>query len=431
GLVGSLLACLLAQRGARVEIFEKRPDLRRSDLPAGRSINLALAERGLHALQLAGVMDEVRPLLIPMRGRQLHDRDGNTEFQPYGLRPEEVIYSVSRTELNRVLLDAAERHGCQTHFQQTCDHVDLEARKIAFSDGVRDQIREHAYDRVFGTDGVASVLRRAIDQATGTESRIERLDHDYKELCIPATATGTHAIEREALHIWPRGGFMLIALPNLDGSFTVTLFLPREGPVSFAAIQEPVAMREFFAREFADAVSWMPRLDEDFAENPTGPLGTVRCPQWNYRDSALLLGDASHAIVPFHGQGMNAGFEDCEVLMRSLDAAAGRWADAIPHFAETRPADAHAIAEMALENYITMRDSVTDPRFQQKKQLGFELERRFPERFVPRYSMVMFHRIPYAEVLHRGQRQDAVLERLLNERRPDGEIDLQLAESLL
>jgi kynurenine 3-monooxygenase len=411
GLAGTLLAILLANRGYRVEVFEKRPDLRKHDIAAGRSINLALANRGIRALQLAGIADGIRPMTIPMRGRMLHDHSGETRLQPYGQQPHEVIYSIGRGDLNAALLTAAEATGkVRIHFESAIEAVDLRGKRLQACG------RWHAYERLIGADGAGSRIRQALAEAWSNDpdayQRTEWLDHAYKELTIESDAKGHFRMEPRALHIWPRGQFMLIALPNLDGSFTVTLFMPREGDVSFASLQTDDAISDFFAREFPDAHPLMPGLLETFRNNLVGRLGTVRSNRWHWEDSVLLLGDAAHAIVPFHGQGMNCAFEDTYWLFQLLDRFGDNWAEAIPAFTRLRMPSANAIADMALENYVEMRDSVRDPRFELKKHIGWELEQRFPGRFVPRYAMVMFHHLPYEMARDRGQLQARLLEDL-------------------
>lgn len=432
GLVGSLLAVLLGRRGWSVDLFEKRPDMRLVAIPAGRSINLALAERGLAGLRLAALDDRVRQLLIPMSGRLVHQLDGQTEFVPYGQRADEVIYSISRPGLNQLLMTAAEETGnVRIWFGCECREVDFERHTLRFvsSDG-HDTVTS-PFGVVVGADGAASVLRQSIVAATGGEASVDMLDHDYKELSIPAGASGEFQMARDALHIWPRGGFMLIALPNLDASFTVTLFLPKVGHPSFADLNGPRAVRELFNQEFPDASRLIAHLEDDFFAHPTGELGTVRCWPWAYRDEALVMGDAAHAIVPFHGQGMNAGFEDCVELMRLVDQHGDDWSAILDSFQRRRKPNADAIAQMALENYIDMRDTVRSPDFQSRKALGFELERRFPDRFVPRYSMVMFHRVPYREALSRGAIQERILDSLLASTSDWRDVDFSAAERLV
>lgn len=414
GLSGALMAIYLARQGRRVVVLERRPDLRKVDMDAGRSINLALAERGIHALRAAGVFDDVAPLLIPMRGRALHAIDGTVSFVPYGQRPHEVIYSVSRPGLNRALLDHAQReHRIELRFLQAARSLDFARDELAMLDEVSGDIYRRPLAPLIGADGAGSVVRRAMTGQFGVRVTEDMLEYGYKELTLPAAPDGSHRIEREALHIWPRGGFMLIALPNIDGSFTVTLFLALKGGAeSFAALDDRQAVDAFFARHFPDVVPLMPALAREFLEHPVGRMGTVYADAWSAGGQAVLLGDAAHAIVPFHGQGMNACFEDCFELDRLLREATD-WESAFTQFFRLRKPDTDAIAAMALENFVEMRDTVRDPKFMLRKSLSFELERRHPTRFVPRYSMVMFHHdIPYRVAYERGQVQAAILERL-------------------
>jgi kynurenine 3-monooxygenase len=407
GPVGALMALILAQRGRRVQVYERRRDPRQQVPERGRSINLALAARGLKALQHAGLMAQIEPELVRMTGRMLHDEQGDTQLMLYGQRDHEVIWSISRANLNRALVIAADAHpGLELHFETRCTDVDPVTGTLTLhhSNG---SSRHAMVPLLIAADGAGSAVRTAMADRSLCHATVDELDHDYRELHIPARADGTHALVREALHIWPRGGHMLIALPNSDGSFTATLFLPRRGPHSF----ETLSTGEF-AADFPDAAPLIPDLAEQLRTHPQGQLGTLHCFPW-HSGKTLLLGDAAHAIVPFHGQGLNCGFEDCLLL----DALLARHSDAARAFAEyenERRRDTDAIAAMALENYLEMRDAVRDPQFEQRKQLANELERRFPKRFIPRYSMVMFHpEISYSEALHRGQTQERVLDAML------------------
>ncbi|MFC6634888.1 FAD-dependent oxidoreductase [Microbulbifer taiwanensis] len=442
GLVGAMAASFLARRGFRVEIYEQRQDLRAHDIAAGRSINLALANRGIYALEKLGLMERVSQLLIPMRGRMVHDIDGSCNFQPYGLKSEEVIYSVSRGALNGLLLDAAEASGkVEIFFERELLDIDFNGRRARFLDHSRGCEDSVSFDRLIGADGAGSkarglLLEQARKELSGDDGReqIEPLDHQYKELEIPADARGGFQLEREALHIWPRGGFMLIALPNLDGSFTVTLFLPekssRQQP-GFDALQTEAEVQDFFRQYFPDATALMPSLLQDFFDNPCGHLGTVRCAPWHLDGTAMLIGDAAHAIVPFHGQGMNCGFEDCVALDDCIGQSAGEWEKAFRQYSESRIPNGNAIADMALENYIEMRNSVRDPQFLLKKAIGFELEKRFPGRFTPRYGMVMFHRLPYVEAQRRGEVNRRILAQLAEGRDSVEQVDWDRAQQLL
>ncbi len=422
GLAGALLGVLFARRGFKVRLFDRRPDPRHARAEAGRSINLALAARGIRALERAGVMERVHPLLIPMRGRMVHDLPGSVSLQPYGQRADEVIYSVGRAALNRVLIEEAARHpSVEMRFEEMCVGVDPERDLLGFRD------YEIPLTPTIATDGAGSAVRTSLAAAHRMSFREEWLDHDYKELTIPATAV----LDPNALHIWPRGGFMLIALPNTDGTFTATLFLARTGPNSFAALTTAAAVADFFQRELPDAVPLMPALASEFLTHPQGQLGTVHLDHWHVGGKVLLLGDAAHAIVPFHGQGMNAAFEDCSTLDSLLDQH-DTWETLFADVARARRPNTAAIAAMALENYTEMRDTVLEPAFVRQKAIAMELERRFPDRFIPRYSMVMFHpEIPYAEAQRRGAVQARILAELDSRRDAAGQIDPALAEKLV
>lgn len=406
GMAGALLAVLLARRGCGVSLFDRRPDPRYSPPERGRSINLALAARGIRALERADVMRHVQPLLIEMRGRCVHDRSGATKLLPYGWKPGEVIYSVDRAALTKLLVAEAGRYPNVTmNFGERALSVSARQNVLRFCDDEADEPYEAPLARTIATDGAGSIVRAGLAAEGLISVREELLDHDYKELTLPPVK-GKPALDMHALHVWPRGGFMLIALPNTDGSFTATLFLSRK---QFAELSTTEAVSELFAQEFPDAVPLIPELLTEFFENPQGQLGTVHAAPWHVRDQVLLMGDAAHAIVPFHGQGMNAAFEDC-LVFDELTANHHEWRHLFEDFDRARRPNAEAIAQMALENYVEMRDTVLDPRFQRYKIMSVELEKRFPDRFIPRYSMVMFHpEIPYAEALRRGQIQQEIL----------------------
>ena len=432
GLVGSLLGVLLGKRGYEIELYEQRGDQRKVDADSGRSINLALSSRGIKAFQDAGIYEKIKPLLIPMRGRMLHQADGSQQFSPYGQREHEVIYSVPRDELNKLMVnEAVVAEPVHVIFDQKCIGVDFENRTVKFENTVDGKISEKQFDLIIGSDGAGSRVRRDLIPAVDGESTSEFLEHDYKELEIPAGPDGEYQIEKEALHIWPRGGFMLIALPNLDGSFTVTLFLKKEGDPSLESLKDLESVQAFFKEHFSSAIPLMPDLESDYFDNPSGILGTVKCSPWFHSDCGLILGDASHAIVPFHGQGMNSGFEDCSELIRLLDEYDEDWATVLPEFSKQRKPNTDAIADMAIENHMTMQKSVIDPKYHLKKEIGFELERRFPETFIPRYSLVMFHNIPYAEAFRRGLIQSEILDQLVEEVEEIEQIDFELAAKLV
>jgi kynurenine 3-monooxygenase len=408
GLAGALLAQLLARQGRQVEVFEKRPDPRRRGYEGGRSINLALAERGLHALREAGLEREVMAQAVMMRGRMVHFADGSTQLQRYGRDDSEVIWSVHRGRLNLMLLDAAEAAGAVVHFDQRLTHVDFDAHEARFTHDISRTTARHAFRTLIGADGAGSALRQAMAPCIDLGERFEPLGHGYKELEIPPSGDGGFRIEPHALHIWPRGGYMCIALPNSERTFTVTLFLPNEGDPSFATVRSAHEARALFERDFADAIPHLPELEADFVGNPTGMLGTLGLERWHLDRRAVLIGDAAHAMVPFHGQGMNCAFEDCIDLARRLSGASDLAAAYAGFEAERRP-NAEAIQRMALENYIEMRDRVDDSDFLLQRQLERVLAERQPQRFVPRYTMVSFRRVPYRIALERGERQRALL----------------------
>lgn len=427
GLVGGLLATLLAQQGFKVEVFERRPDPRVRGFLGGRSINLALAERGLNALRKAELADAVLAQAVMMRGRMVHSLDGSTNLQRYGLDDSEVIRSVSRAGLNILLLDAAERAGARLHFDAALAAADFPGGTITLTDSCGGT-RTHCAELLLGCDGAGSALRVAMAQITNLGERIEPLGHGYKELEIPSPGAGAFAIEPNALHIWPRGHYMCIALPNTEGNFTVTLFLPNEGASpSFATLPDVAAARAFFERQFPDALALMPTFDADWNAHPVGQLATLYLDRWHLEGRAVLLGDAAHAIVPFHGQGMNAGFEDAVELAALLREHPADPATAFAEFEARRKPNANAIAAMSLANYIEMRDGVADPHYLLKRELATALTERVPTHFMSRYRMVSFTSIPYAVCVAREREQTALMESLLADHASLDGIDLDTA----
>jgi kynurenine 3-monooxygenase len=409
GLVGCLWAVLLRRRGYPVRVLEKRPDIRRAAVDGARSINLVITSRGLHGLEKAGLLPGALALSTPVYGRMIHPQSGGTAFQPYGL-DQECNYSISRARLNQFLLDAAERAGAQLQFDSALEAVDFRTRQLALRDG-----RTLGYDLLFGADGAGSLVRRQLCQRFPGEIReaVEWLEADYKEMLLPAGPGGAYLLEKDALHIWPRGSHMLMALPNLDGSFTLTLYLPKRGPgVSFESLPSPEAVRGMFRSEFPSATRLLPDCAEQFLAHPQGELGTVRCSRWIQGDAVALIGDAAHAIVPFFGQGMNAGFEDCTTLLSLLDAHADDWTRTLPEYDATQRPNADAIADMALENWAEMRDRVGDARFLMRKKVEARLERELPELYKSRYGMITYTLIPYAKAQEAGRIQDRILARL-------------------
>ena len=413
GPTGALLAILLQRRGHAVELYETRPDPRGRPPESGRSINLALADRGIHALQLAGVFRDLEQAMLPMRGRLIHDADGGTSLQPYGQRSNELIYSISRHRLNQSLLEVAARQpGVTVHFEHRFETAEFDEGTAFIRDLRHDRLISVPMQPLLATDGAGSGMRRRMSSVHLIDAHETDLEHGYKELSMPPDAAGRHRMARDALHIWPRGNFMLIALPNEDGSFTATLFLAKHGEVSFESLTEPAAIERFLSQNFPDARELMPDRIAEFNDHPVGFLGTVSAAPWHYRGMTALIGDSAHAIVPFHGQGMNCCFEDCVEFDACIPKHAS-WERVFAEFGALRKPNTDAIAVMALDNYLEMRERVAHPKFRLQQALSLELERRFPQRFIPRYSMVMFHHeIPYQTALQRGTVQAELLAEL-------------------
>lgn len=408
GLAGSLMAILLGRAGHRVHVLERRLDPRRAGAEAGRSINLAISTRGLHALEQVGLKEEVLANAVPMRGRMIHSPTGELAFQPYGTAGQ-AINSVSRAGLNMLLLETAERQASLTiDFDRRLESIDFDKGTLAMSARSGEAVSLPA-GTVIGTDGAFSAVRGQLQIRDRFSYSQNYLAHGYKELYIPPGPGGSFAMEPNALHIWPRGGYMMIALPNQDGSFTCTLFWAFAGSNSFAAIRTEADLLRFFQGTYPDAVPLMPTLAHDFFANPTSSLVTVRCSPWHLGDKAVLIGDAAHAIVPFYGQGANAAFEDCVVLDECLRSLPGDRERAFATFEERRKVHANAIADLALANFIEMRDHVASPRFLFKKKVEKILHRLMPRSFVPLYTMISFSRTPYADAVARAARQDRML----------------------
>ena len=433
GLAGSLMSAYLAQRGIPVEVYERRVDMRRVDISAGRSINLALSVRGLTALREVGIEEEIKKICIPMRGRVMHARNGDLTYQSYSKDGKTAINSVSRGELNQRLMSIAEAHGnVNLHFEQKCLYVDARSGTAHMRDERSGKEYNLQGQTLIGADGAFSGVRRGLQRTPRFNYSQSFLTHGYKELAIPPAEGGGWRIEKNALHIWPRGEYMLIALPNLDGSFTVTLFFPYEGKDSFASLQSEEAVMEFFQREFGDAVPLMPDLLEDYFDNPVGDLVTVRCDPWSYKDKVALVGDAAHAIVPFFGQGMNAAFEDCTELNACIgEFGAEGWESVFANYQQRRVANANAIADMAIENYIEMRDKVGDERWLFRKEIEHQLEQKFPQKYISRYEMVSFTRTPYAEAYRKGEINEKILHTLAEGINSTEKLNWSEAESLV
>ena len=432
GLTGPLLATYLAQKGYSVEIFERRPDMRKESISAGRSINLALSARGNHALKEVGLYDKIKPNTIPMKGRMIHDLNGNTHLQPYGQKENEVIFSVSRAQLNMDLMTLAEETGKVTiRFNHQLLSADLEQNKLLFQLSNSLEEIELSFNRVIGCDGSASILRKSIVEKADIQYVKKPLGHGYKELTIPPLKSGKFRIEPNALHIWPRGNHMLIALPNNDCSFTCTLFFPMTGTKSFETVKTKKDILDLFQSQFHDAIKLIPNLVEDFQKNSTGDLASVYCKPWHLGDKALLIGDAAHAVVPFFGQGMNASFQDCSTLAKLMGQNKNDWKTIFNTFSSVQVENGHAIADMAIENYLEMRDHVNDTEYKKRRNVELKLERMFPGQFIPRYSMVSFHQIPYAEVYQRGGKQFKIIGDVLKADPSGQSIDKDMVEKML
>lgn len=424
GLAGALMACYLGKAGFKVTVYERRPDPRIHGFVGGRSINLALAQRGITALKEVGLAEKVLSRAIPMYGRMIHDIHGNTRFQPYSGNPDDAIYSVQRGQLNITLLDGAQQYENVTiHFDHRCIDIDLDQPAAHFHN-TRTGQKVHAHaDLIIGADGAYSAVRSRMQKEERFNFSQEYLNHGYKQLDIPSAADipsnpyspqvrpdeAAHldgfAMEPNALHIWPRGGYMMIALPNLDRTFTCICFWPYQGDSSFASIKSDTDIEPFFQERFPDAVPLMPTLRETYTANPASSLVTVRCMPWHYKDKVVLIGDASHAIVPFYGQGMNAAFEDCRILNQYIHQFNQQWDIVLERFTNDRKPHADAIADLALANFIEMRDTVASPLFRARKTLENTLHRWMPKAFVPLYNMVCFSDIPYADAIKRAASQ--------------------------
>lgn len=413
GLVGSLLATLLARRGHAVRLIERRADPRSASAYAGRSINLAMSDRGLRALSLAGLDDDIRAIAIPMHGRMMHDQMGSQTYQPYG-KEGQFINSVSRGELNKTLLSSAEREGVEIIFEASCTGVDFDNAGASFVRPDNTLLNVEG-DVLFGADGAFSQVRGRMQISDRFNYSQSYIEHSYKELHIPPQEVGGFRLEKNVLHIWPRHSFMMIGLPNIDGSFTCTLFLAHKGPVSFEHLSTPAAVQAFFEEYFPNAIPLMPSLLNDFATNPESSLVTVRCSPWVVRDRVALIGDAAHAIVPFYGQGMNCGFEDCRILMECLDAHGDDWTAALRDYERFRKPAGDAIADLALENFIEMRDKVADTRFLWRKKIEAWIHAEYPSKLIPLYTMVTFSSdIPYNEAIRIGREQDVLMEQIMS-----------------
>lgn len=411
GLVGALLAILLQKKGHKVEVFDRRPDVRKVTF-SGRSINLAISNRGWKALQELEIEKEVRKLAIPLYQRAMHVRGKKMYFQPYG-KAGEAIYSIPRGLLNRKMIDLAEAAGAKFHFEEKVWDVDLAQASLFTGRSEKEEWKEKQFDRVFGADGAFSRVRHKMQRQSRFNLSQEFIEVGYKELRIPANSDGSHKLDKHSFHIWPRGNFMLIAMPNLDGSFTCTLFMPFEGKVSFETISSEVQAEEFFSTHFPDIHDEIENLKTDFFRNPTSALVTIKCFPWTYADKVALVGDAAHAVVPFYGQGMNAGFEDISILKSLMEVHGTHWGKIFSDYQEQRKIDADAIAELSFRNYKEMSSKTADEDFLLRKKIERNFSEKYPEKWVPVYSRVTFSESAYSEALEIGDMQSEIMDEVM------------------
>jgi kynurenine 3-monooxygenase len=412
GLVGSVLSSILARHGCRVEVYDHMADIRETHLTSGRSINLTLCERGLNVLDRLGVGEAVRRISVPVYGRLVHDVSGSLSFQPYGNR-QEAIYSVARGDLNRVLLDFAARHfDIEFHFNERCLEVDLETPAVVLKNLKTGEVTRRTAEMIFGADGAYSTARLRMQKKTRFNFSQQYWEQGYKELSVPLSAD-SWAAEKNVIHIWPRGNYMLIGFPNTDGSFTCSLHIPFEGPLSFESIKTEADLLALFENSFPDAIPHMPNLAEEFFSRPVNSMVTIKCSPWSYRDKAALIGDAAHTIYPSYGQGANAGFEDCAVLDECMDRYGEDWTALLKDFERQRKPNTDAIADLCVEHFVELRDLVGTPEFLRRKEIERRINRMYPDEYRDLYSMITFTRMPYTEALRTEREQYALVEQLM------------------
>ena len=413
GLVGSLCALYMIKRGYKVTIFERRKDLRSEIITAGKSINLALSKRGWTALKKVGIDKEVKKIAIPMYKRIMHDEKGSLSEQPYG-NEGEAIYSVSRSQLNVLMMEMAEKNGAKLYFNEKCIDANLEEAIATFENTNTDTRKVISADLIIGADGSLSAVREQMVKKHHHEYEYNEIEHDYKELLIPAGENGTHLLDKNALHIWPRGNFMLIALANLDGSFTCTLFAPKKGKNSFEELNSKVEVENYFTSIFPDFTNIVPNLYEQWNSNPTSGLGIVKTYPWHVKDTSILIGDSAHATVPFYGQGMNAGFEDCRILDKLLNKHEDNFETCFQEYSKSRKPNGDGVQDLSMHNFIVMRDKTADPKFLLQKEIEKKFANLYPDKWVPLYSMVSFTNIPYAEAWEIGMKQEKLMQSIMN-----------------
>tara|TARA_B100001758_G_C18368674_1_gene590066 strand:- start:200 stop:1534 length:1335 start_codon:yes stop_codon:yes gene_type:complete len=414
GLVGSLCALYMTRRGYAVNVFERRKDLRSEMITAGKSINLALSKRGWTSLEKAGIDKEVMKIAIPVYRRIMHDTQANLTHQPYG-NDGECIYSVSRAHMNVLMMDLAERNGATLHFNEKCVDVDFDKSVVDFENTVSKKQKQVKSDFLIGADGAFSIIRKKMVSTYNHKYDYNEIDHDYKELLIPPAEDGKHLLDMNALHIWPRGDFMLMALANQDGSFTCTLFAPKKGKNSFEKLNSKQEVEKYFSSVFPDFIGLVPDLYSQWCANPTSSLGIVRTDPWNVKGTSLIIGDAAHATVPFYGQGMNAGFEDCRILNELLDNHNENFAACFEEYSKVRKPNGDGVQDLSMHNFIVMRDKTADPKFLLQKKIEKKFANLYPDKWMPLYSMVSFTNIAYSEAWRLGQMQEEIMQTVMDD----------------
>lgn len=412
GLVGSLCSLYMSKRGYRVSVFERRKDLRSEKITAGKSINLALSKRGWTSLEQAGIDGHVKKIAIPVYKRVMHDSKGRLTHQPYG-NTGQAIYSVSRAQMNVLMMDLAEKNGAKLYFNEKCIDVDFQKSIVAFENSITKNRQHVKSDFIVGADGAFSQVRKQMVDKYRHEYNYNEINHDYKELLIPAGDKNTYLLEKNALHIWPRGNFMLMALANLDGSFTCTLFAPKNGLNSFDGLNTKDEVENYFSTTFPDFIELVPDLYEQWKSNPTSTLGIVRTYPWHVGDKSLLIGDAAHATVPFYGQGMNAGFEDCRILDSLLESHKDDFRSCFKQYSVVRKPNGDGVQDLSMHNFVVMRDKTADPKFLLQKRIEKKFANLYPDKWVPLYSMVSFSNISYSDAWKIGMKQEEIMQKIM------------------